>query len=127
MQAQLAAASSLPSCFLMGIASVPEEVLQQVAPLLLVRLLHHLNSDSTALADDTPSGESSASQPIPQVTPSNNHLVSLAWQSLGLCLCLALPLLGWFFWRKAFDVGDLSDLSSQQATKDSRFFNRHAC
>lgn len=76
MQAQLAAASSLPSCFLMGIASVPEEVLQQVAPLLLVRLLHHLNSDSIAPADATPSEGSSGSQPIPQVTSSNKfHLI----------------------------------------------------
>ena len=63
----------------MGIASVPEEVLQQVAPLLLVRLLHHLNSDSTAPADDTPPGGSSASsQPIPQVTPGNTYRLALA-------------------------------------------------
>lgn len=86
VQAQLAAASSLPSCFLMGIASVPEEVLQEVAPLLLVRLLHHLNSDSTAPTGHTPPAGSAASQPIPQVMPSNTLcLHPTVGQSVGLC------------------------------------------
>lgn len=68
VQAQLAPASSLAWCFLTGIVSVPEDVLRPVAPVLLVRLLHHLNSDSTATAGTTSSpAASSASQPLPQV------------------------------------------------------------
>lgn len=65
VQAQLASASSLAWCFLTGIVSVPEDVLQPVAPVLLVRLLHHLNPDSTATTN-TPAA-STVSQPLPQV------------------------------------------------------------
>ena len=68
LQAQLAAASSLAWCFLTGIVSVPEQVLQQVAPVLLVRLLHHLKSGSTAAAGTTTPAAGSVSQPLPQVT-----------------------------------------------------------
>ena len=67
LQAQLAAASSLAWCFLTGIVSVPEEVLRQVAPVLLVRLLHHLNSDTATTGTTTPAA-GSVSQPLPQVT-----------------------------------------------------------
>lgn len=67
VQAQLASASSLAWCFLTGIVSVPEDVLRPVAPVLLVRLLHHLNSDSKATAGTHSPAASTASQPLPQV------------------------------------------------------------
>ena len=67
MQAEVAAPSSLAWCFLTALAPVPEQVLQQVAPVLLVRLLHHLSPDSTATAGPAPADASNASQLLPQV------------------------------------------------------------
>ena len=55
VQAGLAAASSVAWCFLNGLVAVPEEVLRQVAPVLLVRLLHHLSPEGA-----TPDGSAQA-------------------------------------------------------------------
>lgn len=67
VQAEVAAATSLACSFLTGIVSVSEEILQQVAPVLLVRLLHHLNPDTMAAVSTVP-GASVAPQPLPQVS-----------------------------------------------------------
>ncbi len=48
--------------------AVPAEVLSQVPPVLLVRLLHHLNPHPTPPATAEQANTGSLSQPIPQVT-----------------------------------------------------------
>ena len=75
LQVELAGPSSLAWCFLTSIVSVPEDILQQVAPLMLVRLLHHLNADSTAAAGSTGPASSTVSQPLPQVMLTKTEAV----------------------------------------------------
>lgn len=65
VQAGLAAASSVAWCFLNGLVAVPAEVLRQVAPVLLVRLLHHLSPEGAP-----PDGSA------PAATPDTAHSVS---------------------------------------------------
>jgi hypothetical protein len=48
--------------------AVPAEVLGQVPPVLLVRLLHHLNPHTTPPATAEQANTGSLGQPIPQVT-----------------------------------------------------------
>jgi len=67
-QAGLAAPSSLAWSFLTGLVAVPEDVLRQVAPVLLVRLLHHLNLDTTTAAGNASGHGVAASQPMSQVS-----------------------------------------------------------
>ena len=55
-------------CFLAGLVAVPTEVLGQVPPVLLVRLLHHLNPHPTTPATAEQANANSLGQPIPQVT-----------------------------------------------------------
>ena len=68
LQAGLAAGSSLAWCFLAGLVAVPAEVLSQVPPVLLVRLLHHLNPHPTPPATAEQANTGSLGPPIPQVT-----------------------------------------------------------
>lgn len=82
LQAGLAAASSLAWCFLAGLVAVPAEVLSQVPPVLLVRLLHHLNPHPTPPAAAEQANTGSLSQPIPQVTAIHSipfKLLPLTW------------------------------------------------
>lgn len=76
MQAGLAAASSLAWCFLAGLVAVPAEVLCQVPPVLLVRLLHHLNPHPTPPAIAEHANTGSLGQPIPQVTAIHSPFLS---------------------------------------------------
>ena len=76
LQGDLAAASGVAWCFLSGLVGVAEQVVRQVPPLLLVRLLHHLNLDSSVppgvdLPHATAGSSSSASQPMSQVSSSS--------------------------------------------------------
>ncbi|KAL0049325.1 hypothetical protein WJX82_011369 [Trebouxia sp. C0006] len=64
--AGLAAGSSLAWCFLAGLVAVPAEVLSQVPPVLLVRLLHHLNPHPTPPATAEQANTGSLGPPIPQ-------------------------------------------------------------
>ena len=76
LQAGLAAGSSLAWCFLAGLVAVPAEVLSQVPPVLLVRLLHHLNPHPTPPATAEQANTGSLGQPIPQVTAIHSPFLS---------------------------------------------------
>ncbi len=89
MQAGLAAASSVAWCFLAGLVAVPAEVLGQVPPVLLVRLLHHLNPHTTPPATAEQANTGSLGQPIPQVTAIH----SISFKLLSSLVQLHMPAL----------------------------------